>query len=268
MLPLIDQSQLTLLAIHELKMYAPVQVGDQRVLAFLDTGANQVSISSELAAGLPRVDEIRTRSAFGETSYDVVTTDFTFLDASYHSKRARILPQTQADIPFQTGVTLDAPTIFSQPILFDFHLLAIARPAVLSGVSWQSLPAWFSKDGLCFVQLDTESKPVWALFDTGAGFTVINSAHLPEIGLHLRQGYQIEVTDATETKAIQQVDACTGLAVNDRSFPPFDAFSVDLTGIETALDHRIDMILGANAMLQSGLRWLFDRAQGDVRVAD
>lgn len=267
MLPLIDQSQLTLLSIHELKMYAPVQVGDRSVSAFLDTGANQVSISEELAAGLPRIDETRTRSAFGETTYDVVNVDFTFLDASYHDKRARILPPTQADIPFQTGVTLDAPTIFSQPILFDFHLLAIARPAALSGVAWQPLPARFTESGLCFVQLAAESAPVWALFDTGAGFSVINSTHLPEIGLQLRPGYQIEVTDATETKAMQQVDACVGLTVHDRLFPPFDAFSVDLTGIETALDHRIDMILGANAMLQSGLRWLFDREQGDVRVA-
>ncbi|MCS6846796.1 MAG: hypothetical protein RMN52_03660 [Anaerolineae bacterium] len=48
----------------------------------------------------------------------------------------------------------------------------------------------------------------------------------------------------------------------------FDCIQVDLQPVESAIGQRFDLILGANVMLKSGLRWLFDKDAGKVCVAE
>ncbi len=264
-IPYLDQSQLTYLTLFALRMYAPVEMGGRTIWAFLDSGANRLSIHEDLAEGLPREETATVRGAFAARSLEQVRIDFSFMDQEFHHQKAHVVP-SQEESPLEDGLTLDAPTIFAQPVVFDFHLMAIGRPSAYQATPWQPIPTAFHDVGVCFVQLEAPASSVWALFDTGAGFTVINAAHVAETGLALHPSYRIEVADVTGAKVDQEVVSCAGLAVPGRVFPPFDAFVADMTHIEEALNHRIDLVLGATTMLKSGLRWRFDQEVGQVWV--
>jgi len=96
---------------------------------------------------------------------------------------------------------------------------------------------------------------------------VLNTAHLEEISLDLQPAFELEISDATGAKMTQKLELCSGLRIENTVLPPFDCFSTDLQGIEKALGARVDMVFGANAMLKSGLRWLFDRPGNKAFVA-
>lgn len=263
----IDVSQLLYLLIYEFKLFAPARVNGLNTLAYLDTGADRVTVSSQLAGNLQRVGKTIVRSAFGQEEFETVAIDIEFLGNMHRATQARVYEAYDNQLPFTSMITLDAPTLFAHPIIFDFRLLGISPPDQDSKSDWVRVPSKFTQQGLCLVQFTSSNCTTWALFDTGAGLSVINSAHLDEIPLSLRPAYKIEIGDATGAKSIQEVALCSGLQIDMISLPPFDCFAVDLQAVEEAIGCRIDLIFGANAMLKSGLRWLFNQPEGRVQVA-
>ncbi len=263
----IDISQFSYFLVYEFKLFAPARVNGLSTLAYLDTAANQVTVSPQLADNLQRVGKTAVRSAFGQEEFETVAVDIEFLGNMQQATQARVYEAHDNQLPFQSMLTLDAPTLFARPVIFDFRLLGLFPSLQDLESDWVGIPSKFTKQGLCLIQFISSGCPIWALFDTGAGISVINSAHLDEIALSLRPAYEIEIGDATGAKSIQEVDLCSGLQLDVISLPPFDCFAVDLQGIEEAIGCRIDLIFGANAMLKSGLRWLFDQPEGRVQVA-
>ncbi|MBO9336821.1 MAG: aspartyl protease family protein [Roseiflexus sp.] len=237
-------------------------------LAYLDTGANLITISPKLAESLPRTGTVTIGSAFEQRVFEAVEAiEIGFLG---YNRRvgARVKPISDSALPFNSDVTLDASTIFAQTLIFDFRLLGILLPKQVSGELWLELLTKFVEDtGICLIQLASQNATVSALFDTGAGLSVINSAHIEELGLDLQPAFELEIGDAVGAKTTQTVSLCSGLRIADAALPPFDCFSADLQAIEKVLGCRIDMVFGANAMLKSGFRWLFDKLAGKAFVA-
>jgi hypothetical protein len=265
---IINPSELTPLTIHEFKLFVPARVNQANTFAYLDTGANHVTISPKLAEGLPRAGAITVGSAFEQRVFDTVEDiEIDFL-SNIHCTNAYVNRISDGGLPFNADVTLDAPSIFAKALIFDFRLMGIFLPKQVSGESWIELPAKFIEDkGLCIIQLVSQNGVVSALFDTGAGLSVVNSAHIEEIGLDLQAAFELEISDATGAKTTQKLALCSGLRIGDTVMPPFDCFSTDLQAIEKALGRRIDMVFGANAMLKSGFRWLFDKPADKAFVA-
>ena len=58
-----------------------------------------------------------------------------------------------------------------------------------------------------------------------------------------------------------------GLRLGDIPLPPCESFAVNLEPIEERIDRRIDFVLGANAMLASGLVWVLDESNGALLVS-
>jgi hypothetical protein len=265
---MINPSELKPFTIHEFKLFVPARVNRVSTIAYLDTGANHITISPRLAGGLPRAGTITLGSAFEQRSFDTVENiEIDFLGNTHHFN-AHVNQVTDGDLPFTADVTLDAPTIFAKPILFDFRLMGILLPKQASGGLWIKLPAKFIENmGLCIIQLQSQNGAIHALFDTGAGLSVLNSAHSEELKLDLQPGFALEISDATGAKTVQQLALCSGLRVGSTVLPPFDCFSTDLQAIEKVLGCRIDLIFGANAMIKTGFRWLFDRSANEAFVA-
>lgn len=71
-------------------------------------------------------------------------------------------------------MTLSAPVIFGQPVIFDFRLLHLALPHQLAVESWAELDAtYLARTDLCLLKLHSSGDaPVVALFDTGVGVSV------------------------------------------------------------------------------------------------
>ncbi len=263
----VDVSRLTYFLVYEFKLFAPAQVGTLNTLAWLDTAANQATVSPQVASGLPPMGKIFVRSAFGQEEFETVGVDVEFLGNTKSALQARVY-QTDSDLPFQSVLTLDAATLFAEPVVFDFRLMGMYLPTQEERVNhWVEIPSKFTAQDLCLIQCTAPGSSMWALFDTGAGLSVVNAKHLHEMGLALHPAYEIEIGDATGAKSVQEVALCSGLKLGGMPLPSFDCFVVDLQGIEDALGCQIDMILGANAMLRSGFRWLFDKPAGKVQIA-
>ncbi|MCS7040576.1 MAG: retroviral-like aspartic protease family protein, partial [Anaerolineae bacterium] len=124
------------------------------------------------------------------------------------------------------------------------------------------------KIDLCLFTMQFSNRPVIALFDTGAGISAVNTTHLNELHLNLKPAFELEVGDATGEKVTQSIVRCSDLSINGILLPPFDCLQSDFQSIENAIGHRIDLIFGANILLKSGLRWLFDKPAGKVFIAE
>ena len=264
---IINQDDLTPLTIHEFKLFAPARVNQVNTLAFLDTGASFDTISQKLAEGLPRTGLVPVTGAFDQRLFDIVSDiEIDFL-GNLHRADAHVDQIPASRLPFNTGVTLGAPTIFAKAVLLDFRLTGIMFPQQVSGASWIALPVKFvERKDVCLIQLASQNGTVQALFDTGAGISVINSIHSAEIGLDLQPDFELEINDVTGAKTTLPLALCSGLSIGDAVLPSFDCFSTDLQAVEKALGCRVDMVFGANAMLKSGFRWLFDKPEGKAFV--
>lgn len=254
--------------IYQNEIFAPVRVNQMSTLAQLDTGANIVSISPKLAEGLPRAGKTGVGSAFDQKTFELVEkVEIEFLGQT-HQTAARIFDNPSA-YPFDAGLVLNAAIVYGQRLILDFRLLHFARPHQMPSISWNELEAvYLQKTDLCLIRLEAAGKPLFALFDTGAGLSVVNSIHLPELRLNLEPAYDLEIGDATGAKATQSIVRCSDLNLNGLLLPSFDCFPTDLKPIEDAVGHRIDLIIGTNLLLKSGLRWLFDKPAGKVFVAE
>ena len=206
-------------------------------------------------------------SAFEQKAFEIVADiEVDFLGNVQHIS-PHINQGADEGLPFTSQITLGAPTIFARPLVLDFRMLGILPPKQTSRDSWTSLPVHFLEGaGMCVIQLASLNGPIQALFDTGAGVSVINTAHSQEIGLDMHPAFSLEVYDATGTKTTQKLATCSGLRIGSSTLPWFDCFSTDLQVIEKGLGCRVDMVFGANAMLKSGYRWLFDMPAGKVNV--
>jgi len=170
--------------------------------------------------------------------------------------------------PFVADIKLDAPTIFAKALIFDFRLLNVSRPEQRADDSWLAVPARFVEDkDICLLELASRTAPIWALFDTGAGLSVLNSARIEKDALDLQPSFALEVSDATGARATQRVALCSGLRVGNTLVPDFHCLSIDLQVIEKALGCDIHMVFGANAMLRSGFSWLIDKPAKEVFFA-
>lgn len=265
----VDVHKLTPLLLYEFKMFIPARVNGKQTLATLDTGATQVSVSPQLAEGLPRTGKIKVQSAFGEKESDTVDIEIEFLDRAPQRREARVYSDQDIEgRPFLSMLILDGNALFAQPIVFDFRMMAIVPLEEKQSNEWKQVVAEFTEHGLCLVQFTSKTeKPICALFDTGAGLTALNKKRVDDLGIMLQDGYEIEIGDATGAKSLQQVSAASGIRVGDLSLPLFDCFTVDLSGIEERIGRRVDMVLGANAMMKSGWRWWFDKQDGKVWVS-
>ncbi len=266
----LDDSQLIYLTIYELKLFAPASVNGKNTLAYLDTAASQITVSNRIAKNLPQKGKMIARSAFGEREFDTVSVRVKFLGTDIQDVEARIKKEDDP-APFRSDLTLDGNTLLSQPLIYDFHILGLL-PAELFAADgefteeWTKIPSKFLDNGLCILEMKANDKILKAIFDTGAGLTVVNSAHGTENRLELKPEYEIEIHDATGAKSKQVINSCMGLQIGKMEIPPFDSFVSDLHDIEEALGERIDLVFGANSMLKSGLRWFFDRETNKVFV--
>jgi hypothetical protein len=95
-----------------------------------------------------------------------------------------------------------------------------------------------------------------ACWDTGAGATVVNRAFwLEHPGLFEPIGTS-EGTDAQGEQVETPLLLMAGPVIGQRSFSSHKAVAVDLSGVNSTLDHPMDLILGYPTIRQAD--WLFD----------
>ncbi|MGC8669276.1 MAG: retropepsin-like aspartic protease [Chthonomonadales bacterium] len=110
--------------------------------------------------------------------------------------------------------------------------------------------------GFAFFTLHIASAQLHALFDTGAGYSVLNRRCLAEVKGQVEDlGYEA-ASDPTGASArvplFRAVEACIG----KRTLPPFRFLAIDLGPVEELLGVPLDFVFGVEAM--AGSEWIVD----------
>ena len=256
--------------IHELKLFAPVSLNGQATIAHLDTGATQTTIGAGAARGLEKVGSSRMRGGLGQRKAEFVRIPtLEFLGETFEDTTAAVVDSESyfAGVPFPVSLTLGAPILTARPLVLDFrrHWIGFAGGPLRPDL--ETIEAEFIK-GLPLLNLRMDGHGLRAAFDTGAAYSVFNSAHLDEIGMEPEEVYSLEVNDPTGATSWLPVYRAGETSVSGIPLGPCEFLTVDLSPVEQGLDARVDFVFGANAMLTSGLVWVIDREHSCLRLAE
>ncbi|MDQ7030712.1 MAG: retropepsin-like aspartic protease [Ardenticatenia bacterium] len=256
--------------IHEFKIFAPITLNGQSTFAYLDTGAAGHAIAPAAAIGMDEVGKETVQGALGREERRVVRIDnLNFLGELFCNVRASIEDALAAleGVPFSVSIRLGAPILLAKPLVVDFKRLKIGFVSPPFRSDLIHIPTEFVK-GLPIFEGYLGEKPVRAIFDLGAGFSVLNSARRDELGLELEFVYSEEVTDPSGAEAVIEVWRYPRFGVKDILLGGCELLAIDLTAVEEKLGTQVDFILGVNAMLRWGRVWVIDSHSSSIWLAN
>ncbi len=256
--------------IQDLKLFTPVRIGNQAAYAHLDTGASGNMIVVSAAEGLESIEDRHLQGAIGQQQVRQVRIPrMEFLGEKFEQETAVIFDGAGyfGDVPFPVSMTLGAATLLARPLILDFKRLwlGFAETSIRDDLARYAMDCTV---GLPLITLRMGSREYRAIFDTGAAYTLMNSAHAEEIGLSIEQVYTIEGRDPAGGTSLIPVCRLENLSVGDVALGPTEIVQVNLGSIEERLQSRIDFVLGANTMLTSNLVWVLDKESGSMVVSE
>lgn len=220
----------------------------------LDTGAATTCLTGdEFTASLPQVGEKTSSGVFAGGSDDLVRlpsialgpierADFTTarMPAGARGRRSLIGMDLLKDHSFHF--------IFSE----DRLLVDPAGPP--PGAALQELT--LGKRFHPYISLSLGGSTTRAVWDTGAGVTVVNLGFIERHPEHFRPAGMSEGTDATGATMETPMYTLHGLTAGGCSFPPHQVAGVNLGPMISQASDPFDMILGYSTMRHAD--WWFD----------
>jgi hypothetical protein len=95
-----------------------------------------------------------------------------------------------------------------------------------------------------------------AVWDTGAGMTIVDSAFMNEHPNLFQAGGRSTGTDSTGARLETPMFMMAATSIGDRSFPPQRIAAVDLSHVNSTIEVPMDLILGYSTLRQAN--WWFD----------
>lgn len=240
-------------------IYAPVRIPGASGLAQLDTGATRSYIYFEFAHGFARTGSAKIGGALGSASVERCTVPRLEFDGQpFESVSMDVNPGAAANLQEPLLLTLGADILYSRPFCVD---LAGREAGFVNKVAPRALEpvaAVRMDRGLAFFTLQIAGVQLRALFDTGAGYSVLNARRLGDVSNRVEDlGYE-EATDPTG--ATQQVPLyrAEAPAVGERILPAVQFLVIDLGPVEDVLGAPLDFVFGVEAM--RGSTWMVDPA--------
>ncbi len=236
---------------HEFRLYAPVAVNGSATYALLDTGATRCSISPLLAKGLPVERTGMSHGALSSRqSNKVRLKSLNFLDSTQNDLEVSVdVPEAFESMPFEVGATLDAATLLSKPLALSFKEQQVGSVTSPLREDLVCVPLELFMS-LPFITCVLDAKPLHTIFDTGAGYSVINKARQAESAPHAWHAYDLhEVGDVNGVAQTINVWESGPFEAGSISLGTCTFLAMDLSVLETKLQTQVDFILGINTLL-------------------
>lgn len=251
------------LIIDEGRLFAPVRLGERSGYAHLDTGARHSSVLQSYAAEYPEVGRREMRAALGGAEVPRARLDeIGFLGQDYQDLVVDVLSDDVggfAALSFPVLMALGCDVLLRQPLRLDFKAFRAetvnADPA--RRPRGMSVAAAFEFD-LPLFNLHLGEVMLQAIFDTGAGLSVVNPDLLSQAGDLIVQDEPVEVEDPSGARHSLPTVRCTGLRIGGVLLAETRLLALDTSVMEQVTGIRIGLVLGLNAML--GRTWVIDRA--------
>lgn len=254
--------------VHEFGLFLPITFEARSVYAFIDLGANPGSVSPSIASQYQITGKSVNRAAFSERESPLVTVpEFTLLGRSFKNVELNVshsenFSRLDLSVPFHIG----ARELLSEPLILDFHRLTAefkSNHVFPESVKIQTRQS----HSLILFTLTVQGKKIQAVFDTGAGVSVFNTAHTEDLDLNFAWSYDTDAEDPNGIHSQMSMYSLTDLKIQDVVLGSTEVAHINLSSIEQALGTRVDLLFGVNTMIKSGLTWLIDREQQILRVS-
>lgn len=254
-------------AIYEFRLYAPATVNGRATNGLIDTGANRCSISPQLAEGLPVERTAIVHGALSaQQSNRVRLESLSFLDSIRNDLEVSV-GVIAGGAPFEVGCLLDATTLLSKPLALSFkeQQIGFVEPPFRDDLVRVPLEV---VETLPFITCTLDGTTFHTIFDTGAGYSVINSARRKTLAPRAHHAYDLnDVGDANQARQTVSVWESGPLEVGGFSLGHCAFLEMDLSVLETKLQTQVDFILGVNTLLTANLVFVMDAPNRQLGVA-
>jgi hypothetical protein len=246
------------LIIDENRLFAPVRVGQIGGYAHIDTGARRSSVLQSYSGHFPKTGTSKIHGALAAARVSQVCVDeIVFLDEVFRDTVADVQPDSQGDldaVPFGVTMALGCDVLLKRPLYLSFEQNEIGF--LKSDMPAESTLKADLSLGLPILKVSLGDHVLDAVFDTGAGLSVLNRTLLTQLGEQLTEAEALEVEDAVGTKHKIPTFRCDSLAIGERLLGDCQFLVLDLGAIEQETGQAVDCIFGINAMM--GRSWVID----------
>ncbi|MCB9419071.1 MAG: aspartyl protease family protein [Ardenticatenaceae bacterium] len=226
-------------------------VGERPYTFLLDTGAATTSLVwDEYTSQLPRHSRRQSSGLLGDIEDDWVTIHD--LQVGSLVKKSAIVTRLSQDHP-------QAHSLIGMDLLHEFccHFLFSQNRVVFAPAPAEGLNDLFLDDKFhpyVPVTFDGETTPtVW---DTGASLTCVDAGFVARRPNAFEPAGQSGGTDASGNSAETPLYWMRGLACGGHVFPQHKVVGIDLSFVNSRIEHPMTMILGYSTLHR--VNWVFD----------
>jgi len=251
--------------VDNFRIFAPVRIGAVSGYAQIDTGANPSFVRRSFSTDFQRVGTGEIRGALRMTAVEQCRLGIvSFLGYDFSDVVVNIQSDDAGDfqgLPFQVVMTIGVDILYQKPLYLNFVEGQIGFLEVVPSeweVRGQVVDLHF-KSGLAFFKTSLGSYKLNALFDTGAGFSVLNAKCLDMLRADLIEQEPEETLDPTGAKALIPVYKYPSLEINGRSIGEIRFLVMDLADVEKAIGMEVDIVFGFDTM--ASYNWVVGKSQ-------
>jgi len=251
------------LKLDNFAIFSSAWVSGKRTYAQLDTGARKSFVKSGSKIDLTFVRETEVKGALGSASSRVmILRDLRFLGKRYTDMHViSVKSETREKYSVRSDLTLGTD------VLYDFDVVCFDLKENVIESSNRELKSKEKvnievKKGLAFFPLQLGNREVSALFDTGAGYSVLNKKYAEKFVME--RGRDVEVTDPAGGKRMVSTFIHRGLMVANVELNSNEFLILDLSDIEMILGFDLTFVFGVNMMLER--KWILKPNQKTMMI--
>lgn len=239
----------------------PVKLGGRPRMAQLDTGSPDIHVTRHVSNGLEVLSVGKTQGAFQQIETLVVRLpSLSWLGRSYRNLSALVRPDREEKTPFPVEITLGNVLLLERSLYLDLRMMEARSVAPPGYLPVTETPMHFSR-GIPSLEMTLGGKKVHTVFDTGAGYSVLNARRTDLQGSEV---LSFEVFDATGASRWLKLYRGPSLSLRGHDLGPPEYTVIDLQDQEALLGSPIDFILGVNTLLRTGGIWELDTKTGQL----
>lgn len=224
----------------------------------LDTGAARTSLPwDEYTRKLAVIESDSTSGVFSEMSQELVQVGR--IELGPIRRESFTLVRIEQQGRDRRGV-IGMDLLHDYCCAFDFEA-AVVEVSKGGGCRHAGRPQELWLDGRHhpYLEVDYNGQTARAVWDTGAGITVVDAAFVERAPELFRATDTSVGTDAAGTERETPMYTMASVALGDIRFPTCRVAAVDLSHVNASIERPMDVILGYNLLRHA--RWVFDFAE-------
>ncbi len=228
-------------------------VGDRKYRFLLDTGSAATTIGfDEYTAKFDTLGRSTSSGVFAAQSDDLVKAPRIELGPIERHDFTVVRMQPGREGHSLIGMDLLAGSALQ--FLFSEKRVDVGEPSIGDEETTNDLV--LGEKSHPYVDVSFGESVAAAVWDTGAGVTVVDSAFIEANSDHFQAAGWSEGTDSTGTHMKTQMFVMSAAEIGGKTFPAHRVAAVDLSYVNSTTEIPMDLILGYSSL--SKANWLFD----------